>query len=543
MKRLSTIYFEPLVAGCFYAWGFPLKGFPSFFLAPMLAIFLLCYRLTLLSPKVSERNWKKDLGRVLLFSLGAWLLGYSWIPETLRIFGEIIFPLNYLVGSLSTVLILPQFFTFLILVAVLNALHKRFGLKFFYHPILMALFFVFLEEFTPQLFPTHLGHSWLQLAPYLGLAPYAGVPLFSFFSFWLIFEVMAMVREKKLFKSRLILVFSFFALFILGNVLFPLKYTPTEGQSLELRLAQVNIESYLKLASEKGSTKAVKEVFSKYVELSMSPRSKRMDLLIWPETAYPYTIDSKLWLDGKNLPPLFLQIGEYTRADMVWGGYEWGAPANPDDFETTYNSAIHFAHDPEKGMVFKGSYRKMRLIPFGETLPFGPLNPWLGEIIKNISYFKKGEKFELFTTKKDKTFISAICYEILFSSFVRDYLKSVSRPPHFLINLTNDSWYGDTNEPLQHLFLAKWRALEFDLPIVRSTNSGISAIIYPDGSEEARLPYGVKEKLDAELKLKDRTPTLYERFGLMITIVVALILFGLAIGLEKSLRAKGHANE
>ena len=75
------------------------------------------------------------------------------------------------------------------------------------------------------------------------------------------------------------------------------------------------------------------------------------------------------------------------------------------------------------------------------------------------------------------------------------------------------------------------------------TNSGISAIIYPDGSEEARLPYGVIEKLDAELKLKDRTPTLYERFGLMITIVVALILFGLAIGLEKSLRAKGHANE
>ena len=175
-------------------------------------------------------------------------------------------------------------------------------------------------------------------------------------------------------------------------------------------------------------------------------------------------------------------------------------------------------------MTFQNVYRKMRLIPFGETLPFGPLNPLLGSVIKNISYFKSGDNYQLFTTRKNSRFISVICYEILFSSFVREYLNHVNTPPHFLMNLTNDSWYGDTNEPLQHLFLAKWRALEFDLPIVRSTNSGISAILYPDGTESEHLSYGVKAVLDTELKLKERKPTLYERFGLWITLGVWLIL-------------------
>ena len=76
-------------------------------------------------------------------------------------------------------------------------------------------------------------------------------------------------------------------------------------------------------------------------------------------------------------------------------------------------------------------------------------------------------------------FIGIICYEILFSQYLRTYLNRQSRPPHFIVNLSNDSWYGDSAEPYQHRFLAHWRALEFNLPIIRMTNTGISSVLLP----------------------------------------------------------------
>jgi len=529
----------PLLAGCFYAFGFPLKEIPLLFFAPMLGVFVVCYGINLFDLTVRKVDLKKDLLRIFLFSLGGCFLGYNWVPETLRIFGDIVFPFNYMLGSLASFIILPQFFALIFTLYFYSFIKQKRILDFLMKPLSLALLMVLFEEFLPQIFPTHLGHPYLIFAPYLGLAPYGGVPLFSLLSFWAIFEILKFIRTKKINKW----IFLPISFFILLNIIMPLRFNPEEGKGLQLRLAQVNIESYLKLASEKGNSDAVREVFGNYVELSLRPSEKPIDLLIWPETAYPYTVESKLWKNtGKALPTLFIQIGQKTRADLVWGGYEVAASTNENDFETTYNALFHFAYT-DVGMIFNDVYHKIRLIPFGETLPFGPLNPFLGSVIRNISYFKKGEDFKSFTTRKESRFISVICYEILFSSFVREYLNKVEKPPHFLINLTNDSWYGDTNEPLQHLFLAKWRALEYDLPIVRSTNSGISSILYPDGSESARLPYGVKDILDLELKLKERTPTIYERFGLWITMGVWFILSLIFSVRWKNLRAINREDE
>ena len=143
----------------------------------------------------------------------------------------------------------------------------------------------------------------------------------------------------------------------------------------------------------------------------------------------------------------------------------------------------------------------------------------------NVSYFAEGDKFSTFKTKSNISFISVICYEVLFSDFVREFLNKQKVAPQFLINLTNDSWYGDTAEPFQHLFLAKWRALEFNIPIIRSTNTGITTIIMPDGSEFQRLNYQEKKVLDVELKLHTRTNTIYQTFGLWMILMLALIFY------------------
>lgn len=124
-------------------------------------------------------------------------------------------------------------------------------------------------------------------------------------------------------------------------------------------------------------------------------------------------------------------------------------------------------------------------------------------------------------------FISAICYEILFSDFIRDYLNAQTKPVHFLINLTNDSWYGKTSEPWQHLFLARWRALEFNIPIIRSTNTGITTVITPNGHFNKYLGVNEQTVLDVDVPLFNRTPTFYEKYGRLP--FVALILGTLII--------------
>ncbi len=518
-------YFFPLLAGSFYAWGFPIKGIPSFFMAPLLSVLMLFGSWSLFRDVFC---WKSDLKKIFLFYLGAWFAGYNWIPETLRIFGEIDFPWNYALGSLSSLIILPQFLGFfLFLLWCRKKIRQSKIVAWIFYPLNLALLMTLCEEFVPQLFPTHLGHPYLALAPYLGLAPWIGVAGFSFLSYWAVFEFLFYFLQKKgssLFlqcRPNFILLGVIWIFFIFGNVFLKLEFIPNSQRTMNVRLVQANLESYLKVASEKGNSSALREVFALYRTLSFAPVERPLDLLIWPETAYPYTLDLRNRVAfNQDIPLFFTELSSMQLSDLLMGGYEWGRPENKDDFETTYNSTFYFKIDSQKKVSLVDAYQKMLLIPFGETLPFGPLNSFLGSYIKNISYFKKGEHFTLFEARKKNYFISAICYEILFSSFIREYLSHVQNPPHFLVNLTNDSWYGDTNEPYQHLFLAKWRALEFNLPIVRSTNSGISTILYPDGSEAKRLKYGEKGVLDTELFLRDRVPTFFEKFGLGGTFVL-----------------------
>ena len=108
---------------------------------------------------------------------------------------------------------------------------------------------------------------------------------------------------------------------------------------------------------------------------------------------------------------------------------------------------------------------------------------------------------------------------------MRDYLNSVSTPPHFILNLTNDSWYGDTAEPYQHLFLAKWRAIEFQIPVVRMTNTGVTSVIYPDGHESRQLEIFAEDILDIKLVTPEVRPTIFQKLGLIPLYILWATLF------------------
>ncbi len=517
-RKIKDFVFA-LGGGLLYSSAFPMSFLPPFIFTGILGIALLFYFIV-------DKSLKSKFLSVLFFCMGFNLLGYYWIPYTVNTFGKVLFPFDYMLGGLFSTIVAPYLFIFATFLHLMEKKRHLFSENLY--ALFLAFGFTFFEYFTPQQFPAHLGHTFLPFAPYLIFAKVFGAPFYSFLGAWSCFVALNFFRTKKINYSFLL----FFILTVLLHLFLPLKF---EGEkSLKIRIVQPNIGNLIKLSSESGFYEAVDHVEKTYLDLTLSENASSRDLIIWPETAYPTIIKSQfLKEDLSSLPPLISQITQETTSEIFFGGYD-----SEYDLSTYENKDYNTAFFIDENRL-KGYYHKIKLIPFGEGLPFGPLNQYLKKYIKNISYFAKGDEFPFFQTKNGKGFISAICYEILFSDFIRNYLREVHpKNPQFLINLTNDSWYGDTAEPEQHLFLAKWRALEFQLPIVRSTNTGISTIIYPDGKEGPRLGVFEKNILDVDLKLDlKREETLFQFWGIYGLFIPFIILI-LMIKIEAKLREK-----
>lgn len=522
MVVLTSSIFN-FLAGIIYAFGFPNWFNGGIWLLPTMASLILFFSFTKL-----PTNRARVLN-LLIFSLSFNLVGYYWIPHTLTEFGGLPYWLSLILSLFFTLIIVPHYWCFLALQAIWaktpwkdKALPSK-TLKI----LLLSFLLTSLEFFVPQQFPGHLGHNWLTIAPYIGLAPIGGVPLFSLASYILLFWIIEKVNKKKPSWASLII----FILFCGINFAFPLKKDRPDDQNLSLRVVQPNVGNFLKLDSEKGDFNSVQMVLNSLLDLSTRPAPEKLDLIVWPETAYPYSLHTPyLQQSADHTPSLFKEIIDSTKAELLLGGYDLKNPSsanNNDYYETEFNSAFLF----DKKAQLKDSYHKKKLIPFGETLPLGPLKGLARHVINNITYFAQGDRYTKFKLDNGLVFITPICYELLFPNFIADYLAG--EKANFIINLTNDSWYGKTSELEQHLFLAKWRALEFGRPIIRSTNTGITSVIFTDGSESERLPIYQETILDLNMRVPKNPETIYERFGFEITAMIFLILLLISYFLEK----------
>ena len=533
LKPWILFYLVPFVGGLLYSMGFPMKDLPHFMGYSFLGIFFLFISLSLpysreASQKLYERKLYQKLLTGLVFCAGHCLSGYYWIPYTLNEFGSVPFPINTLLGLLFSLIIMPQLLVFILLIHMwskLNFKSSKLAGNIYSRNVLLALLFTLLDRFIPQQFPAHIGHTWLSLAPNLGLAPLFGVPLFSFMSYWFILSFTSLWRTKKID----FLAIGAFLCFVILNFIFPLQWNPENDSSpTRLRLVQANVGNFMKLQSESGDQRSIQEIYKSYLNLSTRGAQAPIDLVIWPETAYPQLLNSAiLRMNPSFVPSLVQQTTSLSVAPLFFGGYDKSKEEDGNYYETEYNAAFLI----NKEGTFNDVYHKQLLIPFGEGLPFGPLNPYLAKVIKNISYFARGNRFTQFKLENKKTFIAAICYEILFSSYIRDFLNE-QRDTDFLINLTNDSWYGRTSEPFQHQFLTHWRAVEFNIPIVRMTNTGISSLLYPDGSESRRLKLFTESVLDIDLHTPERSPTLWQTYGFLSFFIIAILCFLFALIFE-----------
>lgn len=517
MKKLNWMYILAIIAGAFYATGFPMYKGHTFILGPIIAFFLLNWCLELSS------TLKSKFLIAWLFALGFYQTGYYWIPHTLKEFGGLDLPFNYLLGILFSFILLPQVYFYSYIKTRVKSI---LGLSFSY---------ALLEYFVPQQFPSHLGHTFISLVPEfkLNFAPVMGS---AFYSFLVCLIALSLLQH---FKTKIIpkLHYALITFFLLISFLPIELYKNETTAQLNIRVVQPNVGNFIKLDSERGGINSLKSVFDNYYQLSTTESHVPLDLIIWPETAFPTLLSSYMIKNSSytQVPQLFKDISSKTGSELFVGGYDLNPNSmGQNGFESDYNTAFYFSKNSE----LKNTYHKIKLIPFGEGLPFGPLNQFLSRYITNVSFFAKGEKYTQFQLENGHGFSAAICYEILFPIFIRDLLNDPEKQSSFLINLTNDSWYGDTLEPYQHLFLSKWRALEFNIPIIRSTNTGITTIIYPDGRESKRLMIYEKTILDESFKFNSRNKTPYQMGGIWI-----FVIFGIAlIFLEKNLLLKGHAN-
>jgi apolipoprotein N-acyltransferase len=500
MKSLSISLILTTIAGGLYALSYPsfmgMGWFPLLFIA--LPFFL--WRIEV------APNVKSTLLHILFYNLGLNLVGYYWIPQTLREFGQLPYVISLFLGLFFSFILQPHWWMY--------ALWKKYRPNFSWNSekgtLVTAFVITILERYFPQQFPSFAGSPWLHLSPYLGLAPYLGVVVFSFMSYWVAIEAYTQLAIHR-FRPQVWIVFM---IFIVLNAVSPLKEKYTD-KNLPVRIVQANIGNFLKVQSESGDVDSFQSIINIYQNLSLTENGFRPKLIIWPETAYPDTF----YGGNTKLDSIFQTIMKESNSEMLIGGYDQNVTKSHMDFiETVFNSSILLSNNR-----VKTAYHKNILIPFGETLPFGPLNSQIISIVPAVSLFARGNGTPEMKTQDGLKFVTPICYEILESNYMRTLLNQWGNN-HFIINHTNDSWYGDTAEPHQHLFLSKWRALEFNLAIIRSTNTGITSVIYPDGSESKRLGVGSKGVLDVQVPLGTGQATVYQTYGVFPLVGLFLVL-------------------
>jgi apolipoprotein N-acyltransferase len=190
-------------------------------------------------------------------------------------------------------------------------------------------------------------------------------------------------------------------------------------------------------------------------------------------------------------------------------------PAHPRAF----NSIYVLDHDA----AILALYDKVHLVPFGEYLPFARLLEGLGlqALTKQQDGFLAGDRRRLLTIPGAPPALPLICYEAIFPA----EMTTAGERPGWIINVTNDGWFGISTGPYQHFQQARLRAIEQGLPLVRAANTGISAVVDPVGRVISSLPLGREGVLDAPLP-RPISPPLYARVGdTTAFVIVAVALF------------------
>ena len=414
--------------------------------------------------------------------IGGWLCqffmtlgGFNWFIYTINEFGGFSWPLAVLLflgfcvfANLHVPLSLALWFLSKKYLQRIRESSQDSILIYLLLPVYSAL----CMEYYPMIFGWHLGYTWF----------YAGFPAaqtaeiwgFSFINTLILFSsllflfILKNFYLKKFFTLSALWLFCFFGLHFWGGYL--QKRWPQADRTARVLLVQPGKENKSKIQRKyRGDVRSIlmgnliKET-GKHFPKKKNFAKNEIDFILWPESAFPYFINLK----GSTGRSLVQKWTNHFNTPLALS-------ATQIDNKRVTNSFFIFDKD---GTLVQSPYNKMVLVAFGEYLPgesWLPLKSWLSYYGSSFHRGDGNNKVQILNGLKLGI---QICYEGLFDKLTRDLSQEGA---HILINVTNDSWYGKWQEPWQHLYMTLARSIEVRRPMIRSTLTGLSAVISAKG--------------------------------------------------------------
>jgi apolipoprotein N-acyltransferase len=344
------------------------------------------------------------------------------------------------------------------------------------------------EKFLPQVFPNHLGASQYKLLLVTQVADLAGILGVTFLVIYVnstIYATLEAVRDKRPNPWRPAIVFGMVLVLVLAYG--------------AVRISMVDRNSAAAPSLSVGVVQTNRGAGDKHVDVGLFLREHQemsrelvkaqpIDIIVWPESIVGMNLASREGVLPDSL------LGD-LRTPLLFGAI---VQTQAQGERRVYNSAV--LADGVGRIV--GTYDKTVLVPFGEYIPFGDVFPQFYSWSPYSGRFWKGENVSPLVLNGRSLSVN-ICYEDIFPGHVRLLMQGgpEQRIPEAMFNITNDSWYGDTVQPMEHLVLASFRSIEHRRPLVRSTNTGISAIVDPVGRIDRRTAQWTRASLAGKVPL------------------------------------------
>ena len=480
-----------LVAGAVYPLAFSPIDLPWFALLS----------LTLLWLGWQDATPKQAAWRGFVWGIAAFAVGVSWVHVAIREFGQAPLALSlFLTGGMVAVLALFPAAMGWLLARIFPSPQAR---AWAFAPLWLSGEFLRGHLFTgfPWLFAGHSQtDSWLgALLPWFGA--YGATLALALMAVALLWIAQAHRRQLWLRAILAVLLLTLLSPRSLqNNEQNNSEPASADAPSLRVALVQANIEQSLKWQPEQ-----LNRILHQYQELT-TPLLGKVDAVIWPEAAIPAFAHHL----GEYFPALDAAAREHNTALVT------GLPVLDRDGRY-FNAIIGLG-------TASGRYDKRHLVPFGEYVPFQSVLRGLFAFFNlPMSGFSEGETAGVVTVA-GQAMVGAVCYEIAYAELVRDNVQALNDGPGYLLTVSNDAWFGGSWGPWQHLQIARVRAMENGLPVIRATVTGITAVIAPDGRILQRLPQFETAILRTTVAAKT-ADTVWVKWGVLpVSILIALLL-------------------
>ena len=458
-----------------------------------------------------------------IFGFGWFALGISWVHVSIAQYGGLPLPISLiLMGLLCAYLAIYPALAF--------AFATRFSQSAWQRIALLVIGFAIAEFLRGELLT---GFPWLSFgyaftdSPLNIFAPLIGEFGLTLLAVFLASGVYYSIKEKH--ASFCLSAFGvLLCLYLMSSFTASTSYS---DKSISTLLVQGNIQQSLRWEPEQFWP-----TMSKYRDMTRV-EWQDTDLVVWPEAAIPEVEDMAApFLEGLDKAAAFNNTAVIT-----------GIPDYQFDTKAVYNTLIVLgkkysdSSDGHYNYLHSNRYQKHQLLPIGEFVPFEDILRPLAPLFNlAMSSFSRGERVQNNLIANGLHILPAICYEIVFSSFVRDNFTEQS---DILFTVSNDAWFGDSHGPHQHMQIARMRAMELQRPLVRVTNNGITGVYDPITQTEQTIPQFEANTLKTKVQLITGLSPFSQYGHTPIWILVSLIALAvLANNTKRALLSKFEKN-